>query len=55
MKIVEELTKGLDISNSMFKDAEAKGVIVIGMRNELSDVEAKEKIIASGIIEKFCV
>ncbi|MHB8097263.1 MAG: hypothetical protein ACYDEI_06400 [Erysipelotrichaceae bacterium] len=40
---------------SMFKDAEAKGVIIIGMRNVLSDVEAKEKIIASGIIEKFCV
>ncbi|HET6785148.1 MAG TPA: PTS sugar transporter subunit IIB [Erysipelotrichaceae bacterium] len=40
---------------SMFKDAEAKGVIIIGMRNVLSDAEAKEKILASGIIEKFCV
>lgn len=38
---------------SMFKDAEAKGVTVIGLRNVLSDVEAKEKIIASGILDKF--
>jgi ascorbate PTS system EIIB component len=38
---------------SMFKDAEAKGVTIIGLRNVLSDVEAKEKIIASGILDKF--
>jgi PTS system ascorbate-specific IIB component len=38
---------------SMFKDAEAKGVIIIGLKNVLSDVEAKEKIIASGILDKF--
>jgi PTS system ascorbate-specific IIB component len=38
---------------SMFKDAEAKGVIIIGMRNVLSDAEAKEKILASGLLEKF--
>jgi ascorbate PTS system EIIB component len=38
---------------SMFKDAEAKGVTVIGLKNVLSDVEAKEKIIASGILDKF--
>ncbi len=38
---------------SMFKDAEAKGVTIIGLRNVLSDVEAKEKILASGILDKF--
>jgi ascorbate PTS system EIIB component len=38
---------------SMFKDAEAKGVTIIGLKNVLSDVEAKEKIIASGILDKF--
>jgi PTS system ascorbate-specific IIB component len=38
---------------NMFKDAEAKGVTIIGLRNVLSDVEAKEKIIASGILDKF--
>jgi PTS system ascorbate-specific IIB component len=37
---------------SMFKDAEAKGVIVIGLKNVLSDAEAKEKILASGLLEK---
>jgi ascorbate PTS system EIIB component len=37
---------------SMFKDAEAKGVIVIGMKNVLSETEAKEKILASGLLEK---
>jgi ascorbate PTS system EIIB component len=38
---------------SMFKDAEAKGVIVIGLKNVLSDAEAKEKILASGLLEKY--
>lgn len=37
----------------MFKDAAAKGVTVIGLKNVLSDVEAREKIVASGILEKF--
>lgn len=35
----------------MFKDAAAKGVKIIGMKNVLSDAEAKEKLIASGILE----
>ena len=37
----------------MFKDAAAKGVTVIGLKNVLSDIEAKEKILASGVLEKF--
>lgn len=37
----------------MFKDAAKKGVTIIGMKNVLSDAEAKEKIIASGILDKF--
>lgn len=38
---------------SMFDDAAKKGVIIIGLKNVISDVEAKEKITASGILEKF--
>jgi ascorbate PTS system EIIB component len=37
----------------MFKDAAAKGVTIIGLKNVLSDIEAKEKILASGVLEKF--
>ncbi len=37
----------------MFKDAAAKGVTIIGLKNVLSDIEAREKIVASGILEKF--
>lgn len=37
----------------MFKDAAAKGVTVIGLRNVLSDKEAREKILESGILDKF--
>lgn len=37
----------------MFKDAAAKGVKIIGMKNVLSDAEAKEKLIASGIVDKY--
>lgn len=38
---------------SMFDDAVKKGVTVIGMRNVLSDAEAREKLIASGVLDKF--
>lgn len=37
----------------MFKDAQAKGVTIIGLKNVLSDVEAREKIVASGILDRF--
>lgn len=37
----------------MYKDAQAAGVIVIGLRNVLSDKEVKEKLIESGAVGKF--
>jgi len=37
----------------MFDDAAKKGVTIIGMRNVLSDVEAREKLVASGVLDKF--
>ncbi len=40
---------------SMFEDAVKKGIVVIGMKNVLSDIEAKEKILASGLLDKFKV
>lgn len=36
---------------SMFDDVAKKGVHVIGMKNVLSDKEAKEKLMATGILE----
>lgn len=36
----------------MFKDATAKGVTVIGLRNVLSEAEMKEKLSATGLVEK---
>jgi PTS system ascorbate-specific IIB component len=35
---------------TMFKDAEAKGVKVIGLRNVLSQQEMQEKLEASGLV-----
>ena len=35
---------------SMFKDAEAKGVHVIGLKNVLSQAEMEEKLKASGLV-----
>jgi ascorbate PTS system EIIB component len=40
---------------SMFDDVVKKGIVVIGMKNVLSDIEAKEKILASGLLDKFKV
>lgn len=36
----------------MFKDASGKGVTIIGLKNVLSDAEMKEKLIATGLVEK---
>lgn len=36
----------------MYKDAAAKGVTVIGLRNVLSDKEMAEKLKATGLVEK---
>ncbi|MCI1965773.1 MAG: PTS ascorbate transporter subunit IIB [Oscillospiraceae bacterium] len=38
---------------NMYKDAQAAGVIVIGLRNVLSEKEVKEKLVESGAFEKF--
>ena len=38
---------------SMFDDAAKKGVAIIGMKNVLSDAEAREKLLASGVLDKF--
>ncbi|SCP96539.1 PTS sugar transporter subunit IIB [Anaerobium acetethylicum] len=35
---------------TMFKDAEAKGVHVIGLKNVLSQAEMEEKLKASGLV-----
>ena len=51
VKAVKEEDRGIVVELNYVD----KSPIIIGMRNVLSDVEAKEKIIASGIIEKFCV
>lgn len=37
----------------MYKDAKKAGVMIIGLRNVLSDKEVKEKLIENGAIEKF--
>ncbi len=37
----------------MYKDAEKNGVMVIGLRNVLSDKEVEEKLIETGALEKF--
>lgn len=37
----------------MYKDAQKAGVMVIGLRNVLSDKEVKEKLIENGAVEKF--
>jgi len=37
---------------SMFKEAEAAGVTIIGLRNALSKVEIEEKLRASGVLDK---
>jgi PTS system ascorbate-specific IIB component len=37
----------------MYKDAEAAGVCVIGLRNVLSDAEVEEKLLESGMVEKY--
>ena len=37
----------------MFRDAENKGVKVIGLRNVMSDKEVMEKLVSEGIVEKF--
>lgn len=37
----------------MYKDAEAAGVIVIGLRNVLSDQEMEEHLVETGAAEKF--
>jgi len=38
----------------MFAQAKASGkTIVIGLRNAMSEAEAKEKIIAAGLVEKY--
>ncbi len=36
----------------MFKDAQAKGITIIGLRNVLSDAEVKEKLKETGLVEK---
>lgn len=36
----------------MFKDAKAKGIHVIGLRNVLSQAEMEEKLKDSGVLEK---
>ncbi|MDR2940029.1 MAG: PTS ascorbate transporter subunit IIB [Clostridiales bacterium] len=36
----------------MFKEAEEKGVIIVGLRNVMSQKEMSEKIISSGILNK---
>lgn len=36
----------------MFKDAKAKGIHIIGLRNVLSQAEMEEKLKASGALEK---
>ena len=38
---------------SMFDDAAKKGVAIIGLKNVLSDAEAREKLLASGVLDKF--
>lgn len=38
---------------NMYKDAQAAGVMVIGLRNVLSEQEVKDKLIANGALEKF--
>ena len=37
----------------MYEDAKKAGVIVIGLRNVLSDAEMEEKLVESGAAEKF--
>lgn len=37
---------------NMFKDAEAAGATVIGLKNVLSPQEMEEKLLASGILDK---
>lgn len=37
----------------MYKDAQKAGVMVIGLRNVLSDKEVKDKLTESGALEKF--
>lgn len=36
---------------SMFDDAVKKGVFICGMKNVLSDKEAKEKLMATGLVK----
>jgi PTS system ascorbate-specific IIB component len=37
----------------MFKDADSRGVSVIGLRNVMSDKEVEEKLISQGIVKKY--
>lgn len=37
---------------SMFEDAKKKGIHIVGMKNVLSDKEAKDGLIAAGLAEK---
>lgn len=37
---------------SMFKDAEKKGTKICGMKNVLSDKEAKELLLATGLVDE---
>lgn len=38
---------------SMFKDAEKKGVTILGIKNVLSEAEIKQALVDSGIVEKY--
>jgi ascorbate PTS system EIIB component len=38
---------------NMYKDAISAGIMVIGLRNVLSEKEVKEKLIEHGAVEKF--
>lgn len=38
---------------NMYDDAAKAGVLVIGLRNVLSDKEVEEKLIETGAVEKF--
>ena len=37
----------------MYKDAAAKGITIIGLRNVLSDKELTDKLLEAGVIEKY--
>lgn len=37
----------------MFKDAAEKGTVVLGIKNVISEAEMKEKLLASGYLERL--